>query len=63
LSNDAETTEYEDPFYVPDNYEIFKLKEKEKEIRRHERLKNMNLKIWEKGIKNKGSLTVGTINK
>jgi len=38
------------------------MKEKEKEVRRQERQKNSNLKIWEKGIKNKGALTVGKLN-
>lgn len=38
------------------------MKEKEKETRIHERQKNENLKIWEKGIKNKGTFTVGKLN-
>lgn len=38
------------------------MKEKEKEIRKQERQKNTNLKIWEKGIKSKGAFTVGRLN-
>ncbi|EGR31434.1 hypothetical protein IMG5_109730 [Ichthyophthirius multifiliis] len=52
----------ENPFYVPEDTEILKMKEKEKETRMHERQKNENLKIWEKGIKNKGTFTVGKLN-
>lgn len=38
------------------------MKEKEKEMRRQERIKNQNLKIHEKGLKNKGTITVGRLN-
>ena len=38
------------------------MKEKEKEMKKVERVKNHNLKIWEKGIKPKGIFTVGKLN-
>ena len=34
------------------------MKEKEKEMKRKEREKNANLKIWEKGQKQKGEYTI-----
>jgi len=36
---------------VPPDFEIFKLKEKEKERKRQERLEEREKPIWEKGIK------------
>ncbi|CAD8062143.1 unnamed protein product [Paramecium sonneborni] len=50
------------PFYVPDEYEIFKMKEKEKQIKMEERIKFQNLRVHEKGIKQKEKLSIREIN-
>ncbi|KAL4444412.1 hypothetical protein ABPG74_016705 [Tetrahymena malaccensis] len=52
----------DNPFYVPEDYEILKMKEEEKLNRLKERAQNQKLKIWEKGIKSKGKYTVSSIN-
>ncbi|KAM3144550.1 hypothetical protein pb186bvf_003419 [Paramecium bursaria] len=52
----------ENPFYVPDEQEIFKMKEKEKFIKKEEREKIQSLKVHEKGTKQKGQFTIRKIN-
>lgn len=42
---------YENPFYVPADEEIFKLKNQEKDLKEMERRRVQGLKIWQKGIK------------
>lgn len=54
LTNLAEDS----PFYVPEDSEIFRMKEREKDRKKEERLANQNLKIWEKGHKAKDGLTM-----
>ncbi|CAD8046027.1 unnamed protein product [Paramecium sonneborni] len=53
----------DNPFYVPDEYEIFKLKEKSKLARSEERVKFSKLKIEDKSKKQKGFFTVRTIDR
>jgi len=50
--NTSQTEEeyYENPFYVPADEEIFKLKNKEKEVKEQERKRVQGLKIWQKGV-------------
>ena len=50
-SNIYNQSSEEIPFYVPPDFEIFKLKEQERERRKQERIDNRSKKIWEKGIK------------
>ena len=51
----------ENPFYLPEDFEIFKMKEIEKNNVKQQRLDNLKKKVWEKGIKNKGMFTVGKL--
>ncbi|CAD8146174.1 unnamed protein product [Paramecium pentaurelia] len=53
----------DNPFYVPDEYEIYKLKEKSKQARSEERIKFSKLKIQDKSKKQKGFFTVRTIDR
>ncbi|CAD8137774.1 unnamed protein product [Paramecium pentaurelia] len=53
----------DNPFYVPDEYEIYKLKEKSKQARSEERIKFSKLKIQDKSKKQKGFFTMRTLDR
>ena len=60
--HDRSLQQIDNPFYVPDEYEIFKIKEKEKQIKTERRARFQELKVHEKGVKQKGQFTIRAIN-